>query len=477
MSNRPLLSLFVAAVLTTCTPPVSAAEPIPGWAAWIDVARDNPDLAEGRKRQLIAAAREVAEKPIAKRVFRYEDVGKYRTWLDGRAKAMDGCPRQEWFALAMSDFGTGNLLRDELPLLAMAYRLTGEKVFLDRIVAQVEEAVTWSPIQRPGYTLYSPSPKPVPADFNDGNWLATGTGIRGLGDMLDILPEGSLPEPLVEKVHSLLRKEIASIADDWHTKRSWFIRSNNPRTNQWVLPTEGLIRACIVLGKESHPEEYELGVRNMLKALDAQGPEGEFYEGIGYANFTVTSMLHAAHAMAAAGDRRAIDHPFLRRFPTWMAHHLQPGRFRINCFDAGGAKTPRADKGFRGILSLFLLLTNDPVARWTLGNQFSGSSDDLIGLLAKATAGPEKEPALFADYDSARRVNWRSSWGDDASGVWVRGGHPLDGHDHHDRGHVNFIYRGKPILIESGTPSYDNPRIHTHYSTVLGHNVLEVPGS
>ncbi len=22
-------------------------------------------------------------------------------------------------------------------------------------------------------------------------------------------------------------------------------------------------------------------------------------------------------------------HPFLRRFPTWMAHHLQPGRFRI----------------------------------------------------------------------------------------------------------------------------------------------------
>ena len=73
-------------------------------------------------------------------------------------------------------------------------------------------------------------------------------------------------------------------------------------------------------------------------------------------------------------------------------------------------------------------------------------------------------------------MNWRSSWADDADGVWVRGGHPLDGHDHFDRGHVNYIVRGKPLLIEAGTPGYDNPAIHTLYSTVVGHNVLEVEG-
>jgi hypothetical protein len=244
-----------------------------------------------------------------------------------------------------------------------------------------------------------------------------------------------------------------------------------------VLPTEGLVRACLVLGREKHPKQYELGVGNLMAALDAQGSEGEFCEGIGYATFTVDSMLHAAHAMAAAGDRRALDHPFLRRFPTWMAEHLQPGRFRVNCFDAGGARTPRADEGLRGLLSLFVLLTDDPVARWSLERQFSGPSDDLVGLLALATRGSRREPPCFAVYDGARRVNWRGSWADDSSGVWVRGGHPLDGHDHHDRGHVNFIYRGKPILIEAGTPSYDNPRIHTEYSTVVGHNVLEVPGT
>lgn len=451
-------------------------EKTPTWAAMLDAAAEEPTLT-GKREKLIAAARRVAERPIARRVYTYEDVGKHRTWLDGRAKALEGSPRQKWFALAMSDTGTCRTINEELPLLAVAYRLTGDEVFRDRIVAQLEEAATWSPLQRPGWTLYSPSPQPVPADFNDGNWLATGLGVRGLADTLEIMPPESLPPGLVEKIRSLLAREIANIADDWRSKRSWFIRGNNPRTNQWVLPTEGLVRACLVLGKENHPEEYELGVKNLLAALDAQGPEGEFNEGIGYANFTVESMLHAAHAMAAVGDRRAMDHPFLRRFPGWMVQHLQPGRFRINCFDAGGAKTPAGDGSFRRLLSLFVVLTGNPVARWALENQFTGPSDDFVGLLAGASSGPSREPRPFAHYGSATRVNWRSSWADNATGVWVRGGHRLDGHDHHDRGHVNFIYRGKPILIEAGTPSYDNPRIHTLYSTVIGHNVLEIPGS
>ena len=446
------------------------------WAVLLDAVRNNSTLATDRDK-LISNARRIAKLPIVKRVYKYEDVGKFRTWRDGRAVPLAGSPRQLWFALAMSDYGTSQTINKELPLLAVAFRLTGEDIFRQRIIRQLEEVVSWSPLQRPGWTLYAPSNRPVPADFNDGNWLATGMGVRALADTLEIMPPDSLPAQLIEKLHALLRKEIAAICDDWRTKRSWFIRLNNPRTNQWVLPTEGLIRACLVLGKEKHRNEYELGVRNLLTALNSQGPKGEFYEGIGYANFTVQSMLHAAHAMAVVGDMRGLDHPFLRHFPTWMAHHLQPSRLRINCFDSGGAKTPVTDAGFRGLLSLFVVLKGDPVARWTLENQFSGPSDDFVGLLSQATKGKSQDPGLFAYYASATRVNWRDAWEDDATGVWVRGGHRLDGHDHFDRGHVNFIFRGKPILIEAGTPSYDNPRIHKLYSTVIGHNVLDVPGS
>lgn len=425
-----------------------------------DEVRKRPELV-GRLANVVASARTLTSTPIVKRAHRYEDIGRDRTHLDGRAKFMDGQPRQEWFGLAMSDCGTNNALLSELPLLAFAYRCTGEEVFRRRIIVQLEEAATWSPLQRPGWQLHTPSPDPVPDDYWDGSWLATGTGVRALADTLE-----------------LLRAEIETITQDWKLKRGWFRGGNGvPQTNQWVLPTEGLIRACLVLGKRDYVEAYELGVANLLRAFDVQGQAGEFNEGIGYAKITVSSMLAAAHAMAVQGDSRAIEHPFMRGFPDWAVQHLQPGRYRVNCFDAGGARTLRSDVAARQLLESLAVFAQSPTAAWALWNLYDGPTDSLVGLLAHTLARPDEVPPTFAFYHGpARRVNWRSSWADTADGVWVRGGHPLDSHDHYDRGHVNYIVRGKPLLIEAGTPSYDNPSIHTLYSTVVGHNVLEIEG-
>jgi hypothetical protein len=83
-------------------------------------------------------------------------------------------------------------------------------------------------------------------------------------------------------------------------------------------------------------------------------------------------------------------------------------------------------------------------------------------------------PPTFGAYQRATRVNWRDSWDDNGTGVWVRGGNKLDGHDHQDRGHVNFILHARPILIEAGTPSYDTPDMLSHYTSGAGHNVLQI---
>ncbi|MCE5237968.1 heparinase II/III-family protein [bacterium] len=472
-----LLSLALLAVVALSSLPASGqvSAPARDWGAMADAVRQRPELAAPLQ-TIVERARKIAATPIVKRVYRYADIGQNRTWLDGRAKFMDRQPRQGVFGLAMSDFAAAGTVLNELPLLALAYRCTGEEVFRARIISQLAETATWSPLQRPGWQLCTPAPDPVPAGYWDGSWLATGQGIRGIADTLELMPAGSLPPELVAQVHGLLRGEIKTIGDDWRLRRGWFRSGNgHPQTNQWVLPTEGLIRACLLLGKDQFAAEYELGVTNLLRAMDVQGQQGEFNEGIGYAMFTVGSMLAAAHAMAAHGDTRALDHPFLRGFPTWAVHHLQPGRLRVNCFDAGGAKTGRNDGGARGLLGTLTVFAGSSAARWALDTLYDGPTDDLIGLLARTATVPPQAPPLFAFYNGpARRVNWRDSWADDATGLWVRGGHPLDGHDHYDRGHVNFIARGKPLLIEAGTPGYDNPTIHTLYSTVVGHNVLDV---
>jgi hypothetical protein len=359
--------------------------------------------------------------------------------------------------------------------MATGYRLTGDGAMLGWVTQQLEEAATWSPLQRPGWTLYLPSDDPIPADYRDGNWLATGKGVRAIADTLDIMPTGSLPAPLVAKLRDLLSREIASIVDDWQTKRTWFVRSNSARSNQWILPTEGLIRACLVLGKEQNREAYELGVKNLLASLDTQGPQGEFIDGVSYAATTMPSIFSVAHAMAVQGDLRVIQHPFLRHFPTWFAESLQPGRYKINSLIAAGyPRIPRDDPGFRMVFSQSLAFCDSAVAKWALDALFSGPYEDTIGLIARTRTVPAQEPPLYMAYEVGTRVNWRDGWADDATGVWVRGNHPLEMKDDLDRGHVNFIYRGKPLLIEAGCPSYDNQ--NPIYGSVAGHNVLDVAG-
>ncbi len=120
-----------------------------------------------------------------------------------------------------------------------------------------------------------------------------------------------------------------------------FIQSDNPITNQWVLPTEGLVTACLLRGRGVGDEAYEFGVANMIRAIDSHGADGEFQEGLGYANMTVESMLYTAHAMASAGDPRALERPFLKRFGTWAVHHLLPGRMPDACLSRTDHHTAR----------------------------------------------------------------------------------------------------------------------------------------
>ena len=83
----------------------------------------------GTVERLLVQADEIAALPIVRRVYRYEDLGKHRTWRDGRAVPLE--PEiQQTFALAMSDVRTAGAAAEELPVLAAACRLTGDPAVL-----------------------------------------------------------------------------------------------------------------------------------------------------------------------------------------------------------------------------------------------------------------------------------------------------------------------------------------------------------
>ena len=461
---------LIILVLALSVPAAAAPRPELALGAMVDAA-DSCPAAQGARKHFLVQARTFADKGLIRRVHKYEDIGKYRTVLDLNASKLEPEIR-EIHALQMADNESSDRVAHELPMMAAAYRMTGDTLYRDRVVEQLREMTTWKPFQRPGWAVYENGRRPPP-DGNDGTWLATGRSIAAIADALEIMPPDSIPPDVRAGLEKRLAEEIPLVIDDWKAKRQWFVRWKNPMTNQWVLPTCGLIRACLVLGPDQNREAYEFGVRNLLEAIDSHGSEGEFEEGISYAQFTVLYMFNTARAMAVSGDSRALDRPFLKRFSTWAVHHQQPASSVINCFDAGAVRIGWS--GFlRPVLSLAAVCSGDETARWGLQN-IGWCTYNLQMMLAAALppVGEECAPPLYAYYDRARRVNWRDSWDDKGSGVWVRGGHPLDGHDHLDRGHVNLIIKGKPVLMEAGTPNYGSDNIRACQSCV-GHNVLQI---
>jgi len=429
---------------------------------------ENQTLAKYRNNLTELSAKEAA-KPIIVRpptlavlLEKYPETMKYKTKPAHQARLTE----EEWerFALSLSDANLNGILSEQLPRMAAAYVFSGDEKILKHVLAQLEEMASWKPLERPGTNS-------TKRNLTYAPWLGTGWAIRGITGTLDVLPPEAVPSTLRETLVKNLEDEITGIRDAWKERTLWYTREDSCYSNQWVVPNEGLVLAAIFTCLDKHRDDYEFGVLNLMKSLDAQGAKGEFAEGGSYAALTMSSLLSAAEAAASIGDRRLIDHPYLRKFPIWYIHHIQPGGRIINAFDS------KVDNLDPNLLSRFVSAVRSPEALWAIQRDRKlGYGNKLAGLMARQVKDlTPQEPPLFESYDFAARLNWRSSWDDaTASGLWMRGGHRADSHDHQDRGHVSFSIGDREILIEAGLSSYGIPEHPTHYRSVAGHNVLQV---
>ena len=439
--------------------------------------------------QIWAHARQIATRPLVRRAYRFEDIAP--AYLDTRAAALTG-NRREFFALSMSDFFQAWELAETLPLLTVAARDCPDQnlkaELRAHLHAQLDEVATWKKLNRPGWTLYASGPSVAP-DYNDGNWLGTGYGLRAIADALRAAGD-TIPGSMRAKLLLLMQQEVAGVQDDFATRRPWFW--NTPISNQFVLPNTGVIMAVLQLGKEANATAYEFAIENVLRSLDAQGRDGAHHEGAWYGPFTTKEILHAALAMAERGDRRLIKHPHLARFGDWLLHLLQPGNHVVNIHDgadrvmdlqtpdmkSGSPQPPRSVTLLDSLL-LCAMADDRPDLCGAITRLFPRLYPSALSLRyiqsTKPPFGSLSLPDAFAAFTSSPLVTWRNGWHEEADGVWVRGGSSADDHDHRDHGHVNYIVGGREVLIEAGSSDYakimETPE---PYQGGLGHNVLQI---
>ena len=470
-------------ILSGAEPAVVAAKPVSATSEslkGLSVKLAKNPKAQQQLTAILAEATRVRDLPLVQRAASLEELrnpnGKRVGFIDGRTITVEkvDAKKANLFAVSMSDVDITGIIAREMPLLAAAYVITGDRSYLDRVAAQLREVTQWIPLQRPGWELYTPTHS-LPPDGDDGVWLATGQGLTAVWQTLEILPKGALPADLQKAVLEQFRREAERITKDWRNEKGWFMKQKVVTTNQWIVPSAGLAVACATLGREANPEAYDLAVTNLTHSVEALGKDGSVSEGVAYGQHWTGPFLYmAAQALAGAGDQRLASQPFFQKFPLWLAMQYQPGQWVINDFDNFGGARGLLYAQAQDVARLSALSRNLPLT-WVLRHVIKVLPYDVYSLLTLTI--PEEElqaPPLWAVVDRGHCAIWRSGWEEQASGVWVRGGHQLDGHDHMDRGHVNFIVEGKAVLLESATPGYDHPLKRERYESVMGHNVLQV---
>lgn len=381
----------------------------------------------------------------------------------------------EIFALAMSDNATTAVSRiRQLSLALRATTIEEEKTtFRNALIAQLSEVATWSPLQRPGWTLFSPSQR-LPAGMSrDGVWLVHGSLMPELVIVLADL-KSELPESLITQLKEFLEREVNQIKSDWEQRIPWYVKSNEARSNQWAMPSIGMLAGAMYLGTE-YLDAYNLAVKNLVAFGRAQGESGSYSEGTAYSDMTLSRVLPVISLAVQGGDDRlARLSEFYKNHAAWRLRNLFPKGRNVEAFDnrsvfwnSTAFEISRLGKSLQPGFDLDAILH-----KVNSNPSFTGTFADIVfHLFPGPTSNGNLAPFHF--YGNQQLLTWQTELAsNDSNAIWIRGNSLNDSHFHRDGGHVSIFKSGQPLLIEAGSPDYGDPE-YGIYASAAGHNVLQ----
>jgi hypothetical protein len=256
--------------------------------------------------------------------------------------------------------------------------------------------------------------------------------------------------------------------------------------NNWYsVIIGGLGIAGMALAGE-HPDArhlIKLSRDRMQRYLSIYGSDGSFNESVAYSSATriPVAYFNALYYHGNGGDNPLARQPFPQT-ALWTLYAALPGER----FAEFGDGHPELDDRM-GFITAIAAANRDPVIQDFAVRHLSASANPYALLWYDADL-PRSSPAgklplgkVFPE--NSGLIFSRSSWDPDAPEMIVYGkSRQAQNHGHNDMGQVCIDVRGKPMIIDVGSPSsypedfFDENRFRYYNASVRGHNVLMFGG-
>ncbi len=328
---------------------------------------------------------------------------------------------------------------DRIPTLAMAYLLTGDEKYKDRLWLDVENICSYP-------------------NWNPSHFLDVGDFARGMAYAYDWLYDEWTDEEKRIMRNGFVRNAFTPSINYLRTKTGFAGQSNN-----WCeVINSGLGLAALAIGDEAGYENMcneilNLTVDSLPNGLSYFGPDGACAEGPGYWRYAMQTFLQYNKSMftSLGTDYGLSDMPGISNTGYFPISTLGPTNETFNYGDAGSQKV------------------TDPCLFW-LGERF-GKKEFISYVKAMRTGESALDLAFYRGGDDGvvfsenmkrddifRGVQevgvFRSSWNDNNSlFVAFKGGSNAAGHNDLDLGDFVLDAQGVRWFSELGAEYYEAP--------------------
>ena len=374
----------------------------------------------------------------------------------------------------------GGQISDMGLTLGLLYQLTGDRRYAEKLrdaMLYYSKYVRWT-----GQSFEHRAP-PWNSELDTAKFsFGYATGYDALHDFLSDADRKTISDAMVQL-------SILPILNDWVLPGRRIHSFDSMGHNWWGVCVAGAgLCALALLGDEPRAQGWIDAVdagfeqwfnyrgnvlQNRVATFERSGPS---YEGVGYTQYGVSEYLHYRLAWQNTWpNKKPANQEPLDHLANFFLHTLYPTSTRpyaVNFNDS----TLESD-ATHTILLLIACGLGTPEAGRYLELVHTHQPGALLSLLRQYP-----RPRVGADapnsciYPDMGWAMMRSSWEKDATFLAMKSGYTWN-HAHADAGSFILFKQGMPLIIDSGTCSYEREEYHDYYCQSRAHNVILFDGA